>query len=101
MINLLASKKLTLRIVAPSGAMEQPDILLRAVKRLKRMGLNVELDEQTALIHQRFAGTDEHRAAALERALLDPNVDIVMAECLKLSFCLEDHRRYSLRLWAY
>ncbi len=79
MINLLASKKLTLRIVAPSGAMEQPDILLRAVKRLKRMGLNVELDEQTALIHQRFAGTDEHRAAALERALLDPNVDIVMA----------------------
>lgn len=79
MINPMASKRLTLKIVAPSGAMEHPDILQRAVKRLKRMDLRVELDEQTALIHQRFAGTDEQRATALERALLDPNVNIVMA----------------------
>jgi muramoyltetrapeptide carboxypeptidase len=79
MISSLTSKKLTLRIVAPSGVMEHPDILQRAVKRLKRMDLRVELDEQTALIHQRFAGTDEQRATALERALLDPNVNIVMA----------------------
>jgi muramoyltetrapeptide carboxypeptidase len=79
MINSLTSKKLTLRIVAPSGVMEHPNILPRARKRLKRMGLNVELDEQTSLIHQRFAGTDEQRASALEQALLDPNVNIVMA----------------------
>jgi muramoyltetrapeptide carboxypeptidase len=79
MINSLTLKKLTLRIVAPSGVMEHPSILPRARKRLKRMGLNVELDEQTSLIHQRFAGTDEQRATALEQALLDPNVNIVMA----------------------
>lgn len=78
MIKHLKNKP-SLRIIAPSGAMENTAILPRAVKRLKRMGLSVELDKQSLLINQRFAGTDQQRAKALESALLDPNIHIIMA----------------------
>jgi muramoyltetrapeptide carboxypeptidase len=71
--------KPTLRIIAPSGAMETPDILPIAARRLSRMGFNVQLDAQAQLIEQRFAGSDTQRATALQAALLDPAVNIVMA----------------------
>jgi muramoyltetrapeptide carboxypeptidase len=68
-----------LRIIAPSGAMETPDILPKAASRLKRMGFEVQLDAQAQLIHERFAGLDNERAQALNTALLDASVNIVMA----------------------
>jgi muramoyltetrapeptide carboxypeptidase len=68
-----------IRIVAPSGAMESPELLPRAVQRLIRLGFEVQIDPQCNLIHQRFAGSDAARAQALENAILDPSVDIVMA----------------------
>jgi muramoyltetrapeptide carboxypeptidase len=68
-----------LRIVAPSGAMETPELLPRAAQRLTDLGFAVQLDPQAQRVRQRFAGTDTQRAAALESALLDPTVDIVMA----------------------
>ncbi len=68
-----------LRIVAPSGAMESFDILPKALKRLNRMGFNTQIDAQANLVYQRFAGQDHERAKALEQALLDPSIHIVMA----------------------
>jgi muramoyltetrapeptide carboxypeptidase len=69
----------TLRIVAPSGAMETPDLLPTAAQRLSKLGFTVELDAQCHLIQQRFAGEDMVRAQALETAILDHKVNIVMA----------------------
>jgi muramoyltetrapeptide carboxypeptidase len=68
-----------IRIVAPSGAMESPELMPRAAQRLARLGFEVQIDPQCNLIHQRFAGNDAARAQALESAILDPSVDIVMA----------------------
>ncbi len=68
-----------LRIVAPSGAMESPELLIRAAQRLTRLGFDAQIDPQCALIEQRFAGSDAARAQALQAALLDPSIAIVMA----------------------
>lgn len=68
-----------LRIVAPSGAMESPEILPKAAQRLSKLGFNVQIDPQCNLIHQRFAGSDAARAQALENAILDPSAHVVMA----------------------
>lgn len=68
-----------LRIVAPSGAMESPDLLPRAAQRLSKLGFDVQVDPQCHLIHQRFAGTDIDRAVALNQAIKDPAVNVVMA----------------------
>jgi muramoyltetrapeptide carboxypeptidase len=43
------------------------------------LGFEVQIDPQCNLIQQRFAGSDSARAQALENAILDPSVDIVMA----------------------
>ncbi len=76
---LVKNTKPVLRIVAPSGAMESPDVLPKAAQRLAKLGFNVELDPQAQTICQRFAGEDAARAAALTAALLDPKVQVVMA----------------------
>ncbi len=68
-----------LSIVAPSGAMETPELLPRASLRLAKLGFEVQIDAQCHLIDQRFAGSDAARAQALENAMLDPSVHIVMA----------------------
>jgi muramoyltetrapeptide carboxypeptidase len=54
-------------------------LLPRAAHRLTKLGFEVQIDPQCNLIHQRFAGSDAARAQALESAILDPRVDIVMA----------------------
>jgi muramoyltetrapeptide carboxypeptidase len=59
--------------------MESPELLPRAAHRLTKLGFEVQIDPQCNLIHQRFAGSDAARAQALESAILDPRVDIVMA----------------------
>jgi muramoyltetrapeptide carboxypeptidase len=68
-----------LRIVAPSGAMETPELLPKAALRLSKLGFEVHIDPQCNLIHQRFAGSDAARAKALENAILDPSIHVVMA----------------------
>jgi muramoyltetrapeptide carboxypeptidase len=68
-----------LRIVAPSGAMETPELLPKAAQRLSKLGFEVQVDPQCNLVHQRFAGSDAARAQALENAILDPSVHAVMA----------------------
>ncbi len=78
-MSTLTAPKQIIRIIAPSGAMESPELLPRAAKRLTRLGFEVQIDPQCNLIHQRFAGSDVARAQALENAILDSSVDIVMA----------------------
>ncbi len=59
--------------------MESPELLPKAAQRLSKLGFNVQIDPQCNLIHQRFAGSDAARALALENAILDPSVQVVMA----------------------
>jgi muramoyltetrapeptide carboxypeptidase len=68
-----------LRIVAPSGAMESPQLLPKAALRLSKLGFEVQIDPQCQQIDQRFAGSDAIRAQAFEQAILDADVDVVMA----------------------
>ena len=68
-----------LRVVAPSGAMETPELLPKAAQRLSKLGFDVQIDPQCNLIQERFAGSDAARALALENAILDPSAQVVMA----------------------
>ena len=64
--------------ISPSGAVEDPDALTRAVEHLGRAGYSVRLDRSALRRHQRFAGTDVQRASAFERAS-ESDASIVMA----------------------
>lgn len=55
-------------IYSPSGAVRDKAAFRRGVTRLKAMGHEVEIDEAALLSHQRFAGDDEARLAAIHRA---------------------------------
>jgi muramoyltetrapeptide carboxypeptidase len=57
-----------LYIVSPSSAVRDKPALRRGLARLKALGHQVELDPGLRAHHQRFAGDDEARLAALERA---------------------------------
>ncbi|RQO63353.1 LD-carboxypeptidase [Paucibacter sp. KBW04] len=57
----------SLTIFSPAGAVPKPASLKRAVKRLGKLGFDVSLDEAVLEKHQRFAGDDETRLAALHR----------------------------------
>ena len=56
-----------LTIYSPSGALAQGAQLKRAAKRLGQLGFEVRIDEAALLKHQRFAGDDETRLAAIHR----------------------------------
>lgn len=56
-----------IHIYAPSGAVPQAASLDRARRRLSQWGYTVVLDPAVKLRHQRFAGTDEERLAAVHR----------------------------------
>jgi muramoyltetrapeptide carboxypeptidase len=58
----------TLRLFSPSGVVTQAATLRRAVKRLAGLGFAVEVDEAALARHQRFAGDDDTRLAAIHRA---------------------------------
>ena len=68
----------TIHAISPSGAVENPDAIERAVAHLARAGFTVRLDRSALRRHQRFAGTDAQRAAAFDRALAS-DASIVMA----------------------
>ncbi|MEN9538638.1 MAG: hypothetical protein RLZZ126_873 [Pseudomonadota bacterium] len=57
-----------LYIYSPSGAVRDKAAFRRGVAFLKARGYDVELDEAALSSHQRFAGTDEIRLAAIGRA---------------------------------
>ena len=55
-------------IYSPSGAVRDKAAFKRGVKRLQTLGHEVEVDEAALASHQRFAGDDSTRLAALYRA---------------------------------
>ncbi len=57
----------SLIIHSPAGIVQAAAPVRRALKRLKALGFEASLDEATLLKHQRFAGDDEARLAALHR----------------------------------
>lgn len=54
-------------IFSPSGVVVRADMLRRAVKRLASLGFDVTVDEAARARHQRFAGDDATRLAAIHR----------------------------------
>jgi muramoyltetrapeptide carboxypeptidase len=55
-------------IYSPSGAVRDKAAFKRGVKRLDALGYSVELDEAALARHERFAGDDSTRLAAIARA---------------------------------
>ena len=55
-------------IYSPSSAVRDKAAFKRGVSRLMALGYEVELDEAVLASHQRFAGDDETRLAAIHRA---------------------------------
>lgn len=65
-------------IISPSSAVFDAETLARAQSTLEQLGFSSVLDSAALLQHQRFAGTDEERANAFERALVGDH-SIVLA----------------------
>lgn len=55
-------------IYSPSGAVRDKAGFRRGVKRLQSQGHEIEIDPDALASHQRFAGDDDTRLAAIERA---------------------------------
>jgi muramoyltetrapeptide carboxypeptidase len=55
-------------IYSPSSAVRDKAAFKRGIKRLKALGHEVEVDEAVLSTHQRFAGDDATRLAAISRA---------------------------------
>ena len=55
-------------IYSPASAVRDRAAFRRGIRRLKALGHEVELDPGALQHHMRFAGTDEDRLAAIERA---------------------------------
>ncbi|SEA04268.1 LD-carboxypeptidase [Variovorax sp. YR216] len=55
-------------IYSPSSAVRDKSAFKRGVKRLRALGHEVEIDEAALATHQRFAGDDATRVAAISRA---------------------------------
>lgn len=56
-------------LISPSGAITDAGALDLACKRLKRLGFKTTVDRSATAIHERFAGTDRQRLAAINRSL--------------------------------
>jgi muramoyltetrapeptide carboxypeptidase len=67
-----------LTLFSPSGVVAQAATLRRAAKRLGTLGFDVTLDADVLARHQRFAGDDERRLAAIHR-VADAAPSIAMA----------------------
>ncbi|MCC8405896.1 muramoyltetrapeptide carboxypeptidase [Paraburkholderia sp. MMS20-SJTN17] len=65
----------TIELIAPSGYPHDPEVLRRALHRLRAQGHRVDGEEAATRRYQRFAGTDGERAADLNR-LADPSRDL-------------------------
>jgi muramoyltetrapeptide carboxypeptidase len=65
----------TIELIAPSGYPHDPQVLHRALHRLRAQGHLVGGEDAARRRYQRFAGTDGERAADLNR-LADPSRDL-------------------------
>ncbi|UQN34579.1 LD-carboxypeptidase [Alcaligenes aquatilis] len=65
-------------LFSPSGQIFEPKRLELASQRLNQLGFAVDIDPDALEVHERFAGTDAQRLAAVQRALQQPQ-PIVMA----------------------
>ncbi len=59
--------RLSLTVFSPAGVVAKAPVLRRAAKRLTTLGFEVQIDEAATLKHQRFAGDDDTRLAAIHR----------------------------------
>jgi muramoyltetrapeptide carboxypeptidase len=64
-------------IHSPSSAVRDKASFRRGIKRLKALGHEVEIDEAALASHQRFAGDDDTRLAAIGRAAAS-GADVVL-----------------------
>lgn len=64
-------------IYSPSGAVRDKAAFRRGVKRLKTLGHEVEVDPDALRSHMRFAGDDDTRVAAIQRAA-DSGADVAL-----------------------
>lgn len=65
-------------LFSPSGQILEPKRLELASQRLNQLGFAVDIDPDALAVHERFAGMDAQRLAAVQRALQQPQ-PIVMA----------------------
>jgi len=63
----LSQSALSLVLLSPAGVVAEPRAVRRAAKRLTTHGFQVEIDPAALSRHQRFAGDDAARLAALHR----------------------------------
>lgn len=56
-------------LISPSSAVVEPTVLELARQRLGELGFRTTVDRSALAVHQRFAGTDAQRLAAIQRAL--------------------------------
>lgn len=69
----------TLTLYAPAGALPKAAGLRLAARRLQGLGFSVSIDEAALARHQRFAGDDDTRLAAIHRvALAAPSVALAV-----------------------
>ena len=65
----------SLTLFSPAGVVPRAPTLRLAARRLKTLGFDVQVDDSALARHQRFAGDDETRLAAVHRvALAAPSV---------------------------
>ena len=64
-----------LTLYSPAGVVPKAPVLRLAIRRLHALGFDMQMDESTKARHQRFAGSDDTRLAALHRvALAAPSI---------------------------
>lgn len=69
----------TIVLVAPAGALDQKVELDIAVESFQALGLKVKVGQHVLDRDGYFAGTDQDRAADINQAFADPNVDGIIA----------------------
>jgi muramoyltetrapeptide carboxypeptidase len=67
-----------LTLFSPAGVVAQPAALERAVRRLEALGFEATIDPDATARHQRFAGDDDRRLAALHR-IADASPSVALA----------------------
>lgn len=77
--NTITGRHWGIGLFAPAGFVTDPDALERAITRLRAAGHHVVVDPSCALRWQRFAGSDDERAAAVHRMAADPEVELAIA----------------------
>lgn len=65
-------------IISSSSAVENQQQLVLAQQHLANLGWDVVIDPDALAVHQRFAGTDQQRVAAIDRALQQSH-DIILS----------------------